>query len=717
MVNQKDLDFESAYVKMAYDRLEAIKEQARVAMDQVLEVEKGGTHQAKVERDVIVRSSLARLDSLDIGDQALVFGRIDFIPPAPLSEGESFHIGRVSVNSESMEPLVVDWRAPIAEAFYRATGKDPMGVHLRRHIFCSRDVVENVEDEILMRSLEDDGSDNAEVLSPSALFAAISRPRSQFMNDIVSTIQAEQDEVVRHPLSGVLVVQGAPGTGKTAVALHRAAYLMYTYRWRFERQPLLVLGPSTEFVKYISRVLPSLGESGVELHTPEGLCGYSGAPSEKTLDARRLKGDLKMVKLLQRAVKDRQRPLRKEARIAFGRKYLTVTPELSREIVDLVKRRQGPHNPKRKIVEAKVSQYLAEQYLDGGELAVDVESVTNVISINSGLEDSVAQNLPGEDSAQLVKEVAAALRKSQEFQILVERMWPRLTAEQTLHDLFSHRALLKLAGRSLLSETEIDVLAIRGDDSPLTHRWSREDAVLLDELKPLLDGQDDSQVSYGHVVVDEAQDLSPMTARLLRRRCRSGSMTVLGDLAQSFGSWPKRSWDEVVSPLVADKTYELRELSVNYRTSKEISTLADRIKNQYTSGLEKTKAIRSFPGGVELFVHRDPLTQAGRDIEAIYLSGAQGRYALLVPESDLQRSHEMVRAGMYALWSALSVLDIERVRGLEFDGVFIVRPFNLLDDSARTERALYVAVTRATNLVKIYDSEPLPDWLLDPKLT
>ncbi len=717
MVNQEDLEFESAYVKMAYDRLDAIKEQARIAMNQVLEVERGGTHQAKVERDVVVRSSLARLEALDIGDQALVFGRIDFVPPAPLSEGESFHIGRVSVNSESMEPLVVDWRAPIAEAFYRATGKDPMGVHLRRHIFCNRDVVENVEDEILMGSLEDDGSDSAEMLSPSALYAAISRPRSQFMNDIVSTIQSEQDEVVRHPLSGVLVVQGAPGTGKTAVALHRAAYLMYTYRWRFERQPLLVLGPSSEFVKYISRVLPSLGESGVELHTPEGLCGYGGAPSEKTLAARRLKGDLKMVKLLQRAVKDRQRPLRKETRVAFGRKYLTITPELSREIVDQVKRRHGPHNPKRKIVESKLAQYLAEQYLEGGEHAVDVESVTNVISINAGLEDLIAQNLPGEDSVDLTKEVGTALRKSREFQLVVERMWPRLTAEQTLHDLFSHRALLKLASRSLLSEGELDTLMIRPEDSFLSHRWSREDAILLDELKPLLDGQDDTQVSYGHVVVDEAQDISPMTARLLRRRCRSGSMTVLGDLAQSFGPWPKRSWDEVVSPLVASKGYELKELSVNYRTSQEISTLADRIKNQYMFGFEKTKAIRSYPGGVEVFVHRDPLAQAGRGIEAIFRKGGRGRYALIVPESDLQMSYEMVNSGEYALWSALSVLDIERVRGLEFDGVFIVRPFNLVDDIARTERALYVAVTRATNLVKIYESEPLPDWLLDPKLT
>ncbi len=717
MTNQKDLEFESAYVKMAYSRLEAIKDQARLAMTQVLEVEKGGTHQAKVERDVVVRSSLARLDALDIGDQALVFGRLDFMPPAPLSEGETYHIGRISINSETMDPLVVDWRAPIAEAFYRATGKDPMGVHLRRHIFCSRDVVENIEDEILLRSLDESDHEDIEKTSPSALFAAISRPRSRFMSDIVSTIQSEQDEVIRHQLSGVLVVQGAPGTGKTAVALHRAAYLMYTYRWRFERQPLLVLGPSSEFVKYISRVLPSLGESGVELHTPEGLCGYGGAPVENTFEARHLKGDLRMVKFLQRVVRNRQRTLRKEARISFGRKYLLITPEQSKEIIESVRRRSGPHNPKRKIVELRLSQFLAEQYLAGGEFAVDVASVTNVISINSALEDSVTQNLPGEDTTELKKEVAAALRKSQGFQLVVERMWPKLTPEQALHDVFSHRALLKLAGGSLLSEADIELLLIKGDDTPLTHRWSREDAILLDELKPLLDGEDDSQVSYGHVVVDEAQDISPMTARLLKRRCPSGSMTVLGDLAQSFGPWQKRSWDEVIAPLVSSRGYELRELSVNYRTSKEISEVADRIKGQYVLGAKKTKAIRSFPGGVAFIVHEDPLTQAVKDIEATFRKGDEGRFVLIVPRSLLQRSYDMVNASSCSDWRGLSVLDIERARGLEFDGVFVVNPLNLVDDATRAERALYVAVSRATNIIKIYDSEPLPDWLLDAKLT
>jgi len=711
VASQKDLEFESGYVKMAYKRLEEIKQQIKSSMNQVLEVERGGTHQAKVERDVVVRSSLARLENLEIGDQALIFGRIDFQPPAELSEGESYHIGRVSVNSETMEPLVVDWRAPIAEAFYRATGKDTMGVKLRRHIFCNRDVVVNIEDEWLSSLEEDSLEGYLEPPSPSALFSAISKPRTSYMSDIVSTIQAEQDEIVRHPLSGILVVQGAPGTGKTAVALHRAAYLMYTHRWRFERQPLLVIGPSSEFVKYISRVLPSLGESGVELHTIAGLCGFAEAAFEPEIQRRRLKGDLRMEKLLRKAVRDRERPLRKDLRLAFGRKYLTVTTEMSQELVRSMKRRPGPHNPKRKVIELRLSQLLAEQYLEGGDLTTEVRAVTNVISIHAGLEDQVAQHLPGEDGVEVAREVAAALRKSVEFQLVVERIWPRLSAEETLYDLFSHRALLKLAAKDILSEEEVDVLTIDQGVDVKRHRWSIEDVVLLDELQTFLDEQSDDDVTFGHVIVDEAQDISPMTARLLKRKCPSGSMTILGDLAQSFGPWPNRRWDDILEPL-SSKDHHMLELSVNYRTSQEISELADLIKSRYLAGSRRTKSIRSFPGGVQFIEAKDLIQRAVADAKDLFERKEQGRFAMIVPNKDSEALRREIDKEGLSEWESISVIGVEQVRGLEFDEVFILEPLSLVDDAERSLPALYVAVTRATNRIKIYSSQPFPNWLL-----
>jgi DNA helicase IV len=352
---------EQEFVDTAYARLDAMRSDANAMMEGVLDLGRGGTFQSRTERDVIVRTSLARLEQLDIGDQALTFGRIDRIrddqppasPPGAANgsgpDTETFHIGRLAIHSADHDPLVVDWRAPIAEPFYRATGRDPQGLVLR---------VVGIEDERFgapgsSGSDEDrgqgtyaEGADGGELIlsdlpigGPAALLAALDRARSGRMTDIVSTIQAEQDEIIRAPLSGVLVVQGGPGTGKTAVALHRAAYLLYTHRFPLERQGVLVVGPNPLFLRYIEQVLPSLGETGVTLSTVSGLVPEIRTVGDGPSDVARLKGDARMATFVARAVRTRQRPLPADVTVPYGALLLRLSVEDSRRIVDTARRR------------------------------------------------------------------------------------------------------------------------------------------------------------------------------------------------------------------------------------------------------------------------------------------------------------------------------------------------------------------------------------------
>ncbi|MGH9207082.1 MAG: HelD family protein, partial [Acidimicrobiales bacterium] len=364
MATHPDLEAEQAYLDHAHDRLEAMRRGAREMLASVLDAGKGGTHQAREERDVIVRSGLQRLEQLDIGNRSLCFGRIDRAPESPgdASAGETFHVGRLAVSDEDLEPLVVDWRAPVAEPFYRATGRDPMGLTRRRHFATEGRRLLGVEDELFGLSrarlgvgseatLKGDADDG--LVASGALLSALERSRSTHMTDIVATVQREQDEIIRAPLSGVLVVQGGPGTGKTAVALHRAAYLLYTHRFPLERQGVLVVGPNQVFLSYIEQVLPSLGESGVSLTTVNGLVPVSARSSEPPTTAA-LKGEARMAQILAKAVRDRERPLRKEGRVPFGATVLTLSVRESSEIVRAARRRPGTHNARRRYVESRL---------------------------------------------------------------------------------------------------------------------------------------------------------------------------------------------------------------------------------------------------------------------------------------------------------------------------------------------------------------------------
>ena len=335
MASHPDLTAEQAHIDRAYDSLDRTRDEA-TRLRSMVEVGKGGTEQARWEREMIEANIGQRLASLQLGDASLVFGRIDRTAEAG---GDSFYVGRLAVSDEHRDPLVVDWRAPVAEPFYRATGRSPMDLVRRRHFHTRGRQLLGIEDELFGESagllggelqIVDDGR---EIRGQSTLIAALEEVRTGRLTDIVATIQGEQDEIIRADLPGVLVVQGGPGTGKTVVALHRAAYLLYTHRFPLEGQGVLVIGPNRLFLGYIEQVLPSLGEAGVELAVLADLLDGAGTVSVEGRDrpeTARIKGDLRMAKLLTKAMHDRQRGLRKPMRVGYGVQTLELTPGQSR---------------------------------------------------------------------------------------------------------------------------------------------------------------------------------------------------------------------------------------------------------------------------------------------------------------------------------------------------------------------------------------------------
>jgi DNA helicase IV len=422
-----ELAAEQAYVDHAYECLERTR-RAATALREVGRVEgPGGTFQARFEQDATQVSVAARLNQLQLGDQSLCFGRIDTrlaggayaYEDSDELEVEAFYIGRLAVADEHQEPIVIDWRAPVAEAFYRATGANPMGLVRRRHFATRGRTIVGLDDELFGEAVT--ALDSGQVQGQGALINALESARTGKLSDIVATIQAEQDEVIRASLPGVLVVQGGPGTGKTVVALHRAAYLLYTYRFPLEGQGVLVIGPNRLFLSYIEQVLPSLGEAGVEIAVTADLVPHIRATGTDPTAVARVKGDVRVVRMLTKAVRDRERPLRRDAVIPFGLERLRVTPADSIDLVAAGRRRARGHNAGRKQVEQAFFQLLANktrQELDAGVLR-------------------------------------DRLRGTVEVREALERMWPILTPAELLNDLYGSHGLLQLAGRRYFTDEEL----------------------------------------------------------------------------------------------------------------------------------------------------------------------------------------------------------------------------------------------------------------------
>ena len=687
-----ELAAEQAYVDLAYACLDGARERA-LALTTMVEVGRGGTNQARFEREAIQESVAARLGQLDMGDASLVFGRID--QEADAGNG-SYYIGRVGVWGVDQEPVVVDWRAPVAEAFYRATGPMPLGLQRRRHFVSRGRSLLGMEDELfgdLDRFQDDDGS---RLKGEGALIAALETARTGHLGDIIGTIQAEQDDIIRAPLAGVHAVQGGPGTGKTVVALHRAAYLLYTHRFPLDGQGVLVVGPNRLFLAYIEQVLPSLGEAGVILATLGDVVGGVRVDDRREVaEVGRLKGDLRMVRFVARAVRTRQRVLRHDLRVGFGLQWLRLSVDGSQRIVDEARKRYRTHNAARKFVEAEFYEALAAS----GNGDLDPEALR--------------ERLRGELS----------IREALEW------MWPVLTPAQFLNDLLGSRALIRAADQSL-TPVQVDALyrerAVEVEDL----LWTASDAPLLDEARAVLGArpgrrQQDTVRTYGHIVVDEVQDLSPMDLRMLGRRSLNGSMTVVGDIAQATGAWAHDDWDSILEHLPDRRPATRHELTVGYRIPGPLMDLAADVLAEAAPDLAPPRSVRAdgdVPRFVELAEDPDRKLDGLADVVRSELDAVgAGNVAVIAANSQaVDVEDALERAGLSfgrptrrGLDAQVAVVPVELVKGLEVDGAVVVEPARILREHAQGLRALYVALTRATKRLAIVHAEQLPD-LLNP---
>jgi DNA helicase IV len=529
---------------------------------------------------------------------------------------------------------------------------------------------------------------------PATLLAALERSRTGYMRDIVATVQAEQDQIIRAPLTGVLVVQGGPGTGKTAVALHRAAYLLYTHRFLLERQGVLVVGPNRLFLRYIEQVLPSLGETGVQLATPASLVPEVTPTGTEPVEVARLKGDERMAAVVAKAVRDRERPLHRSLDVPFGRRVLRLGARETAEIVSVARRRSGPHNARRRLVERLLFERLHEEW----ERADGAEALS-------------------------VEELGRGLRREPSVVEALERMWPVLTPMQLLHDLFGAPPLLDLAASALEPE-ERSALHRPRRASLDDVAWTPADIALLDEARHRLGparGKDELR-TYGHIVVDEAQDLSPMQLRMLARRSLSGSMTVVGDLAQATGTWAAARWDDVVHHLEARRGWQLVDLSVNYRTPSEIMAVADRVLAAAVPGARPPRSVRSTGATPEL-IRSDPAALPGCVAEVTRAHATTGgTIAVVCAMSQRDDLAEALRAADVDFGDAtgrgraapVTLVDVGLVKGLEFDVVIVVSPTRLVAESPQGPRSLYVALTRATRRLVVVHDEDLPSIMSAP---
>ncbi|MCU1448854.1 MAG: hypothetical protein JWP02_1024, partial [Acidimicrobiales bacterium] len=424
---------EQRYIDGLYRRLEQLRVQtaARLAEARLRQTRH---RQALLERDAEIHLLEGVLARYDFGGGALCFGRID------LKDGPRYYIGRLGLSDETHEPLLVDWRAPVAEPFYRATARQPEGVALRRHLLCEGRRLLTIDDEVFdQEALDED--ERRTLRGEAALMAALERRRTGRMGDIVATIQAEQDTVIRAPLEGVLLVQGGPGTGKTAVALHRAAYLLYTHRERLAARGVLILGPSSVFLRYIEQVLPALGETGAVLARPGDL--YPGVVGRRpeSPEAVRVKGRADMVRVLRRAVRTRQRILREEVPIGLGALQLVVTPQASRTARQRARATGLPHNRAKSTFDAALLDGLLAQAGDR--------------------EARLGRPLNGRRR----REMRNNLRRSRDFRAAAYRLWPTLSPTELLGDMYSSRVLIRAAGRDVLSEEEVGLLHRPPSDS------------------------------------------------------------------------------------------------------------------------------------------------------------------------------------------------------------------------------------------------------------
>lgn len=616
----------------------------------------------------------------DLSHTPLFFGRLDYLPTT--QDGRRFYIGRRHVHDAGGDPMVIDWRAPVSQPFYRASRKDPQDVGLRRRFGYTAGDLTAYEDEHL--------TDPSEAEQTSKLLQAeIERPRVGPMRDIVATIQPEQDEIVRSGLSGTVCVQGGPGTGKTAVGLHRVAYLLYAHRERLARTGTLVIGPNRSFLHYIEQVLPALGELEVKQSTVDDLVAHVDVRGEDTAAAAVVKGDARMAQVLRRAVRSHVTIPTEPVVVVRGSRRWRVPAYQLEEIVRELLDRDIRYGAARDALPQRIAHTVLVLMEQSGEAPDD------------RVQDSVARNAA----------VKAAVRA----------IWPPVDPAKVVLRLLSDAEFLAEHAEGLLSAGEqATILFAKPPRSVKSAKWSAADAVLIDEATDLVRRTQ----SLGHVVLDEAQDLSPMQYRAVGRRCSTGSATVLGDLAQGTTPWATASWTEALSHLGKPEA-AVEELTAGFRVPREVIAYASRLLPHMSPGLAAVSSVRETPGSLDVRSVLDDLDGAvvAACAESLRHEGSMGLIAADARVPALASA--LASAGLPYLSpgeettpeSRLTLVPASLAKGLEYDYVVLDEPSSIVaaEPDLRTGlRRLYVALTRAVSGLTVLHARPLPSELSWP---
>ncbi|MFE4630446.1 HelD family protein [Streptomyces mirabilis] len=618
----------------------------------------------------------------DLSHTPLFFGRLDYLhapgaDKAEGAEGERFYIGRRHVHDAEGDPMVIDWRAPVSQPFYRASKKDPMDVGLRRRFGYTSGDLTAYEDEHL--------SDPSEAAATSKLLQQeIERPRVGPMRDIVATIQPEQDEIVRAGLAGSVCVQGGPGTGKTAVGLHRVAYLLYAHRERLARTGTLVIGPNKSFLHYIEQVLPALGELEVKQATVDDLVAHVEVRGTDDATAAVVKGDARMAEVLRRAVRSHVTlPTEGVVVVRGSRRWRVPAYELETIVGELLDR-DIRYGAAREALPQRIAHAVLVQMERSGEAPDD------------RVQDAVARNTA----------VKAA----------VKAIWPPVDPAKLVLRLLTDADFLAVHADGILDEDEQkEILWSKPVRSVKSAKWSPADAVLIDEATDLVQRTH----SLGHVVLDEAQDLSPMQYRAVGRRCTTGSATVLGDLAQGTTPWATRSWDEALAHLGKGEAV-IEELTAGFRVPTDVIAYASRLLPHIAPGLTPVASVRENPGFFEV----RPTTADEQVVDACEeLLRNEGSVGLIAADARIPTLTEaLAAAGLTYLGpgeettaqTRLTLVPASLAKGLEYDYVVLDEPQAVVDgepDERTGLRRLYVALTRAVSGLTVTHAAPLPQQL------
>jgi DNA helicase IV len=731
-VQESELERERAIVAGLYERLDELRSETEERLTRVRRESVGSNHQARSERDAFARLYEDQLAQLRDVDARLVFGRLLLDEP---SDGEAHrYIGRVGLRDDDQRSLLIDWRAQQASAFYQATASERMGVRARRHLTMSGRQVTRIDDEVFDEALLDGSAAGTEIVQgEGALLAALTAQRTGRMHDIVATIQAEQDRIIRSDLRGALVVQGGPGTGKTAVALHRAAYLLYANRQRLSTSGVLVVGPSTAFLRYIEAVLPSLGETGVVMQTLGELYPGVEAVGDDEPVAARLKGSAQMARLLSRAVRTRQRVPVDAQTVDIDGERLVVEPDLIARAIAKAQRGGKPHNVARV---AFVKQAL-------GELT---EKLAAQLRANGSTIDEADLKVLRED-----------LRTNYDVRVLLNTAWLPLTPEKFIQDLYARpswlaeltprwtpaqRAALARERSAPFTVSDVPLLdeaaellgAFPGKPDAGARERERQRKRDLENARAairnmgveglvsaeqLADGfaervdfgttaeraAADRTWTYGHVVVDEAQELSPLQWRVLVRRCPMKSFTIVGDVAQVASPAGATSWQSALTPSFKD-AWRLEELTVNYRTPAQITREAERLAESAGLPITPTRAVREGDWPIRrVSANGNGLGESVAEaVAADRAIDSAGTVAVIAPVAAVDavgaavelRFGAQAARGAAGLSRPIAVLTGYEAKGLEFDAVVLADPDALVAESPRGAASLYVAMTRPT---------------------